>query len=79
MLNVVKAAHNNMQQNLYTNLVLVNLRKVFDSFYHKTLLNKLKNYDIRGVAHNLFSSYLSNRKQFVSLNQTCSTLEHIGY
>jgi len=80
MLDIVTAAYNNMQHNLYTGLLLVNLRKAFDTVCHKTLLHKLKNNGIRRVIdHNLISSYLSNSKQFVSLNQTCSLLKNIGY
>jgi len=75
MLDVVTAAYNNMQHNLYTGLVLVDLRKPFDTVCHETLLNKLMNYGIRRVAHNLISSYLSNKKQFVLLNQTFSSLK----
>jgi hypothetical protein len=41
------------------------------------LLQKLKHYGIKGKANNWFRSYLSNRKQFVSLSGHSSILEFI--
>jgi len=68
MINVVTESFENIHENLLTGLVLVDLRKTLDTVCHKTLLNKLEHYGIRGVAHDLINFYLSHRKQFVSLN-----------
>ena len=39
----------------------------FDTVDHKILLEKLECYGIRGIVKNWFESYLSDRKQFVSI------------
>ena len=48
--------------------VFVNLQKAFDTVDHNILLHKLSHYGIRDIANCWFSSYLSNRKQFVTIN-----------
>ena len=52
--------------------VFVDLAKVFDTVDHKIMLAKLQYYGIRGVPNKWFSSYLSNRKQYVSINNSNS-------
>ena len=74
---MVKVAYDNFHEYLYTGIVFVHLRKAFDTVCHYILLFKLEPYDIPGVTYYLICSYLQDRKQFVSLNQTCSNLGNI--
>ena len=48
--------------------VFVDLQKVLDTVNHKMLLHRLYHYRIGDLANCCFSSYLSNRKQFVTKN-----------
>ena len=44
------------------------MQKAFDTVDQKILLHKLEYYGIRGACNDWFKSYLSDRKQFVSIN-----------
>ena len=46
---------------------------------HHILLKKLECYDVRGISNKLFASYLTNRKQFVSINGYKSNLADVKY
>ena len=59
--------------------VFIDLQKAFDTVNHSILLKKLEHYGIRGVGLDWFSSYLSNRKQYVSVNSTTSDYLDIIY
>ena len=58
--------------------VFLDLSKAFDSVDRNILLKKLDLYGIRGNMQLLTSSYLDNRKQFVSFGgheSTCKKIE----
>ena len=48
--------------------VFLDLSKAFDTLDNNILLHKLDHYGIRGVAKQLFGSYITNRQQFVQIN-----------
>jgi hypothetical protein len=54
--------------------VFIDIQKAFDTVDHKILLCKLQHYGVRGIPLCWFSSYLYNRKQFVSINGIKSEL-----
>ena len=57
--------------------VLIDYSKAFDTVNIPILLTKLFQYGIRGSSHRLLSSYLSNRKQFISIGNSSSELVNV--
>ena len=48
--------------------IFIDLKKAFDTVKHSILLRKLEHYGIQSIPLQRFHSYLSNRKQYVSVN-----------
>lgn len=77
ILSIVDKIQNAIDQSSFSCGIFLDFRKAFDTVNHTILLNKLENYGIRGIAKEWFVSYLSNRKQFVSIGSELSTSQFI--
>ena len=53
--------------------IFLDLQKAFDTDNHDILLMKLQHYGIRGISLDWFKSYLSCRKQYLSVNGSNSS------
>ena len=59
--------------------IFIDLQKAFDTVDHNILVAKLEYYGASGISKKWFSSYLHNRKQFVSINGFKSLLKNINF
>ena len=62
----------NMDNDVVTGLVFIDFRKAFDVIDHELFLKKLSIYGATPSSVAWFKSYLSERKQFISLGKTTS-------
>ena len=74
-LNKITDALNNKK---HTIAIFCDLKKAFDTCDHQILLSKLKKYGVDGSELDWFKSYLTNRKQFVSVGGCSSSLLEIS-
>ena len=74
-LNKITDALNNKK---HTIAIFGDLKKAFDTCDHQILLSKLKKYGVDGSELDWFKSYLTNRKQFVSVGSCSSSLLEIS-
>ena len=58
--------------------IFLDFSKAFDTINHNILLTKLHKYGIRGLRHAWFSSYITNRKQYVKVGNAESSLKTIA-
>ena len=68
LISMTEKIRNTIDNGNYGCGIFIDLRKAFDTVSHSILLKKLDHYGIRGIPLQWFESYLSNRKQYVSVN-----------
>ena len=79
IVDITEKIKNALDNNKLASGIFIDLQKAFDTVNHNILINKLEHNGIRGVPNNWFSSYLSERQQYVTINGKVSTsklMEH---
>ena len=64
-----------MDRDLLSGVIFLDLKKAFDTADHHILLSKLELNGVKGTSLKWFKSYLSGRKQTCSVNSRCHLLE----
>ena len=57
--------------------IFIDFTKAFDTVNHDILLDKLRHIGFRGNSYNWFNSYLSNRRQYVTIDDYSSDYNDI--
>ena len=71
---------NNADKKYYSCCLFLDLSKAFDSVDHNILLRKISyQFGIRGLGNKFFDSYLSNRFQYIRINNSRSKKAKINY
>jgi exonuclease III len=63
----------NLDRKMFNLVVLIDLKKAFDTVDHQILLRKLELYGVKGQALSFLNSYLSNRSQKCQINGSLSS------
>merc|ERR1712240_219430 len=71
---ILNTTHINYEKNKINCILITDMSKAYDTIDHFTLLTKLEYYGIRGPALEVFTSYLTNRRQYVQIDTKRSRL-----
>ena len=71
--------YNNLDEGNSVLSIFMDFSKAFDCLDHEILLDKLVSFGIRGIANQWFKSYLSDRQQFVSVNDINSDSRQVTH
>ena len=72
LLDTLDGCYTNIDNKNYVLGIYLDVAKAFDSVDHQILLHKLYSYGIRGVMHDWFRNYLTNRKLYTVVNNHSS-------
>ena len=73
IIQLVDQIYENFEENNYTLGVFIDLSKAFDTVAHKIRLSKLETYGVKRNLLKWFENYLTNRKQYVQINNNKKT------
>ena len=79
IISLIDSIENAFDKNKFACGVFIDLKKAFYTVDHEILLTKLWHYGIRGVAHDWFKSYVTNRMQYVSIDGILSDLLKVNF
>ena len=79
LVSLTESIKNSIDNGSYGCAIFIDLQKAFDTVNHPILPPKLEHYGIRGTGLRWFPSYLSARKQYVSVNGHISDHLNISY
>ena len=76
--NLLEIIYSKLDSSDVAQTVFLDYSKAFDTINHDILLEKLKHYNFDDGSRMLLKSYLTNRKQFVNLNNVSSGYQNIS-
>ena len=79
IIDMTQYVYDSLDRNKTVVSFFLDFSKAFDCVNHSVLLRKLEQYGVRGLANKWFSTYLNNRKQYVSVNNVLSSIDSIEY
>ena len=79
MIDLVQQIVSAIERKCFSLGLFLDLTKAFDTISHQILLKKMHCYGIRGVPNDWFKSYLSDRQQYVQLQNSCSSSKSINF
>ena len=65
---ILNTTHINYEKDQIICILITDKSKAYDTIDHLTLLSKLEYFGIRGAALEIFTSYLTERRQFVQID-----------
>ena len=78
LINIIDQIKTSIDKGEYVIGIFLDIKKAFDSIDHEILLSKLEHYGFRGHILTFIKSYLTNRKQFIEINECKSRIQNIN-
>ena len=77
IIELIDNVYSSLDSKQSTIAVYLDFSKAFDTVNHNILMSKLLHNGVRGVMRRWFESYLTNRKQYVSIRKCNSSMSNI--